>query len=941
MPAALTRFVFAALLLAVPVRLAAQGTAALDGTVRSQRGDVVAGALVSFEAARAEARTDARGRFRLEIPAGTAGALLVTAAGFSPARLAIAALAAGARHEVALTLSPLFVLDAVTVVARRDRPLLNTEDAATGGAIEAAQMRELPTDSREPLTLLYYVPGVAQATGFFGDAPPLTFNGANGLYTQYFIDGLDNNEGFLGGPRVEFPLAAISRSTALANTYGAGFGRSSNGIVNFESTAGTNETRGELFGYYRPGTPFDASPKIVQPGTNPEGFRRFQVGGALGGPIRRDRTFAFGTVEYSNEIEDRIESTALTGFNGREKREKVKAYGRIDHGWSPTQTTTLSVALSDVRRAGLGSGVTVPEADVTTRRIGSITGITHRSTFRDGKASNTASVQLGTFRWFFPPTESDFNTPRVNIFQRRGTDLVLQAVVGSSSFVFDETERQLQLRDVFETQLGSRHVLRAGADLVAGFFRLTGAGSNPKGTYYVINEGNIVARPGQPLSITDIPANVTTFEYDVDARPAQVNDHQALYGAFVEDRFRVSPSLTLQAGVRWDYDDLTSRGQSSPDLNNIQPRTSFNWYATPVSVVRGGFGIYTGKLPYTVLSDARQFGPNGNVLVAFTGSDAPAYLQGKTPAQLQGALGSVPPREIRTDFPLGLRTPYSYQASLGYQRQLGDDWAISVDGVWVATRDLPRLFDLNAVQRPITPADSIDRPASFGDQYRPVTPVPGSYRRLTSTVSGGRSNYIGLYTTIRRRLSRRWSLDANWVWSKYKTDTEDINFAATGANNDFAAEYAYGVNDRRHKVALRSVYTTAVGVRVGVIADFQTGQPVNRIAFNRDLNGSGDDFGSQFTGNADRFYGVPRNGERLPATFELSSNVTWQIALRASVLELRADVFNVLNSALVSGIANGIPGGGPRTQVGRPGDPFVYTAYGRPRQVQFSARYAF
>jgi hypothetical protein len=128
---------------------------------------------------------------------------------------------------------------------------------------------------------------------------------------------------------------------------------------------------------------------------------------------------------------------------------------------------------------------------------------------------------------------------------------------------------------------------------------------------------------------------------------------------------------------------------------------------------------------------------------------------------------------------------------------------------------------------------------------------------------------------------------------------------------------------------------------VGGVADYQTGTPVNRIAFGRDLDGSGDNFGVSFVGNQDRFFGVPRNGERLPSTFLLNTSVAYRLPVRAGDVELRADVFNLLNSRIESGFANGIPGGGPRTQLGRPGDPFVYSQYAPPRQLQFSARYAF
>src|SRR5918995_1155235 len=132
-------------------------------------------------------------------------------AGYPRGGSRVGGLPAGGRREVAVTLAPLFILDALTVVASRDRPLLNTVDATTGGAVEGAEIQALPTDARDPLALLFNVPGVAQASGYFGDAPPLSFNAINSLYTDYTLDGLDNNEGFLGGPRAGFPLGGLAR----------------------------------------------------------------------------------------------------------------------------------------------------------------------------------------------------------------------------------------------------------------------------------------------------------------------------------------------------------------------------------------------------------------------------------------------------------------------------------------------------------------------------------------------------------------------------------------------------------------------------------------------------------------------------------------------------------------------------------------------------------
>ena len=948
-----------ALLLVAGTTVGAQApvdSALVRGVVREQSGRPVDGATVQWTPGARAVATDAAGRFALAAPAGVSGALVIRRVGFEPVTVALAALRAGERRDVGVTLPALARLDVVSVVAEQARPLVNTRDAATGGAVEHVELQRLPTDARDPIALAYNIPGVAQGTGFFGDAPKLTVDGANGLYTQYSLDGLENNEGFLGGPRVEVPLSALSRFRVLATTYGADFGRSSNGVVDMETRSGGERWTGEAFVYNRPGIPVDARAAVVPRGQNTddfrraqEGFRRTQVGGAGGGPLRVNAangtgTFVFGALEYTNENEDRIASTARATFTGREVRDTWKGFGRVDHGWSPTQTTTLRVAASSVNREGRGSGIVAPEADITVQRIGSASALVHRTALREGRASNEASVQLGTFRWNYPPAASDFSRPQVTIRQVQGTDTVDVGVVGSSNFVFDERETQVQIKDVFESALDGRwagHTLRVGADAWRSAFRLTASSTNPSGAYVVLNEGNIPQQPDGRYRFADIPLDVRVLAYTVDAAQKQVDLSQTLVGAFVEDRWRPTASLTLTAGLRWDYDDLTSRGNSSPDLNNFQPRVSANWVVGPSTVLRAGGGLYAGKFPYTIYSDAVQFGPNGNQPVTFQGAQAPAFLQGPRTATLDRS--TLPPGEIRELFALGLEQPMSRQLAAGVQRQLGTRAALSLDAVWVDTRHLPRSWDLNPDTRGIGPADTVSLPVTEGDKFRPVAPVTGGYRRLTTSESGGRSTYAALFAAFRYDATRTLVVDANWVWSHAMDDTEDINFNATQGNR-FDLEWADAVNDRRHKVTARATYTGLRNLTLAGIGDFQTGTPINRIANFRDLDGSGDTFGNGFLGNQDRFYGVPRNGERLPSAFLVHASAAYALAVPGDArgrLELRADVFNLFNRVNVSGVANGIPGGGTRTQVGRPGDPIVVANAGAPRQLQFSARYAF
>lgn len=965
-----TCFLSYAVLLAPVTAADAQATATLQGTVRAQSGAPLAAASVVAGSSRGS--TDSAGRFLLNVDAGPAIRLEVTALGYRPSSLVLS-LAAGERRNVGVTLAPLFQLDPLKVIASPERPLLNTENATTGGAIERAELLALPTDARDPIALLFNIPGVTQATGFFGDAPPLSFNAANALYTSYLLDGLDNTEGFLGGPRVEFPLAGLARIDALVNSYATTYGRSSSGVVNQQSRAGSNTLHGELFAYSRPGTalgldgdnkvPFGAEAAAVR--RRQEGFRRTQLGGALSGPLRAGRSYFATALEYVDENEDRIASTALATFLGTERRQKLKLFTRLDEAWSPTQFTTLRLAWSATERTGNGSGLVTPEADNITQRQGGLYAITHRSVLSGGRASNTASLQLGTYVWNFPP-RAGVDRPQVTIVGP-GPSFVPQAVVGSTNFVFDEREVQWQFRDVYERSLGTTHTLRAGVDVIAARFRLFAAGTNPLGAYVVVNDGSIRPQTGQQISYTDIPANVPVLSFTVDARPQRVNRSQTLYGAFVDDTWRVTPTLTLNAGLRWDYDDITSRGQSSPDWSALQPRASFNWYRSARSVLRGGVGVYAGRFPYATLSDAQQLGTEGNATVTFAGSDAPTFGAGPAAAALAARAGQLPPREIFTDFARGLRVPRSYQATLGYQWQLGDEWGLSADVVVSRSINLPRLLDLNAMRRPLTAADTANLVCASalscpGDATRPVAPANNGFRRLSTAESGGVSEYAGLYLAARRRLSDGLTVDANYVLSRAMSDAEDINFSATQANCFSKArvdavtgapcnssEWGPANNDRRHRATVRAVYTPHRLVRLSAISDAQSGQPFNRVAgvtsgsgqSRYDLLGSGPIRGNSFIGNNDRYLGVSRNGERLPAYFTTNLSAVLMLPLRRQTFEIRADLFNAFNSTTWAGYATGTGGNGNIVQTGRPGDPIFNFTPGPPRQLQVSAGWTF
>ena len=293
---------------------------------------------------------------------------------------------------------------------------------------------------------------------------------------------------------------------------------------------------------------------------------------------------------------------------------------------------------------------------------------------------------------------------------------------------------------------------------------------------------------------------------------------------------------------------------------------------------------------------------------------------------------------------------------------------MSADLVWNETTNLPWLADLNPIARRLTVADSVPLTCASaqscpGDAFRLQNPATTGYRRVSTAQSGGKARYLAMYVAARHAVTERWQLDGNWVWSHAQNNTEDINFSATQGNcfdrsrvdavtgaPCTSDEWADANNDRRHRVTLRSVLDAGRGVTWSLIGDAETGVPFNRLAGSAsasgtaqyDLLGSGPIRGNSFIGNGDRFFGVARNAERLPASVTVATSLSYRMHVRGGgALDLRADAFNLLNSLVWGGYANGVGGGGSRTQYGQPGAPINLYAAAPGRQLQFSARYSF
>ena len=194
-------------------------------------------------------------------------------------------------------------------------PMLDTSDATIGETIQAKQITELPLNGRNSINLALLSPGVTQ--GAYGDnasgvgggtetyrnnasgGAALSVNGLRPQANNFILDGIDNNEGLVNTIIFFPPVDATQEFKVDTSVAPAEFGRAGGAIVVTSLKSGTNHFHGSGFEFYRssgmdsnPNYRFEGAPASVNPL-----FKRHQFGGSLGGPLLKDRLFAFGDYE--------------------------------------------------------------------------------------------------------------------------------------------------------------------------------------------------------------------------------------------------------------------------------------------------------------------------------------------------------------------------------------------------------------------------------------------------------------------------------------------------------------------------------------------------------------------------------------------------------------------------------------------------------------------
>src|SRR5882724_9257349 len=285
----------------------AQSNAAdLQGVVRDQSGAVVSGATVIARNAATntskETTTNEEGAYLIVNLTPGDYEVTVEAPNFKKMVLPGVALTVGQRADLDVSLEVGQVSEVVTITGA-SAELVETSKTAVATTVDQQRIENLPINERNYLAFALTTSTVGRDNGRpIGPAPTtgLNFGGQRGRSNLVQVDGADNTDNSVNASRSTVSQEAVQEFQVVTNSFAPEFGRSSGGVVNVVTKAGTNDLHGNLFGFLRHKS-FQAR-NAFAPITDPP-FTRAQYGGTIGGAFHKDRTFFFGAFEQRQRHE--------------------------------------------------------------------------------------------------------------------------------------------------------------------------------------------------------------------------------------------------------------------------------------------------------------------------------------------------------------------------------------------------------------------------------------------------------------------------------------------------------------------------------------------------------------------------------------------------------------------------------------------------------------
>jgi outer membrane receptor protein involved in Fe transport len=613
---------FLALACAAPA--AAQVTGSIAGTVKDASGAVLPGATVTvtgpaLQRDKVTAVSASDGTYRVPLlPPGIYN-VAVELEGFRPVTRQHVEVAINQQTTVDLALGLASLSEAVSVTGTA--PLVETTRSDITNRVSNRTIDALPLNGRNFTDLVALVPG-ARPVPEGQQGANVSIFGERGAATSFLVDGAENNDPLEGGAALRYTQDSIQEFEVITTGYEAEFGRAQGGVVNVVTRSGTNSFDGRGF-WFRRDDALDAS---NVPEQDVPKLARDQWGATLGGPIRRDRAYFFGSFERLDEARGvNINRAAIPAFvaggvatpSGAEdfdiapETAGLTGVGKLDYLFSASNRLSVTVNGNDQDVSGeISSPVAGTTALPSAARTQGSNGFATIARLTTVLSDRTYLETTAGFTSTMSGTNLDRNERAEPLL------ILLRSGFMQTGAPFGGTTKRdrdrLQLTQSFTRAVSDRrgdHQFKAGWDYnrvgLTGFDQVTND-VEYSAAFLAPNAHAINEELFQRLGFAQSAARFFTLSASPDGSldlDISSND----IGLFAQDTWQISPSVTINAGLRYDYSSLFG-----DDTNNVAPRLGVAWDVggRHRTILKANWGLFFDR---NVLSAAATVPEKGGV----------------------------------------------------------------------------------------------------------------------------------------------------------------------------------------------------------------------------------------------------------------------------------------------------------------------------------------
>jgi Carboxypeptidase regulatory-like domain/TonB dependent receptor-like, beta-barrel/TonB-dependent Receptor Plug Domain len=968
----------------------AQTTGSVEGTITDSSNSPLPGASVELKSPALQgtrvAVTNADGRYRF--PALPPGNYMVTASlsGFKKVERPNVHVSLDATATIPIKME---ISVSQEIVVTGEAPVVDTTSTTGGINIRQDIAQKLPL-GRNYSSVIAINPGVSTDNAETqGRAQAFTIYGSTSVENQYLVDGVNTTNVIKGFQGKALSQEFIEEVQVKTSGYEAEYGRATGGIINVVTKSGGNEFHGDGFGYFNrksltadyKGFDTDRTSLIDTTQENREDF-----GLDLGGFLMKDRIWFFGAYNRVNRNESQI---PVGGLN------KGKDFPLVFHTniYSGKMTFRLTEGTTLV-----GTVFGDPETrEGTLANYNSLNPIIQQATREVGATDWSASLSqlfgtVGLVNARFSQHKDRFElTGKANDAQLVDSARVTDAACNSANpcrlngfgSIFGPTNNNRSRRNQFKgdgTVFVSAHEIKGGVDFEDN---LTETTSYYTGGQVVTARCAVTVPSGSTCPAANVYYQHSFYTNGGPTGGANAADAVTGYlpggnvanpktsrlGFFLQDTFKPIPNLTINAGIRYDSEDVKDySGTTVIDLKNEwQPRIGIAWDVMKdgSSKLSASYGRFYYALPTDL--NVRAFGAQLIAVSCNFSATALDQAAGCPRAfQIQGGAFTEPVQGtsgLPGDEPI--KGIYQDEVTLGFDKAIDPTFAL---GARATYRTLGRTIEDRCDFDPGYPEANnntcvilnpgSDSPFSTGQgvhtcdgrDYPPFSDEaannPAQSQCASPATTGvsipkAKRQYIGLELVAKKQVSNVLWAQASLVFSQLKGNYDGaarVGDRVTGqtdpginADYDYAlfSQNAYGklVLDRPVSFRLDTAYTTPFGLQVGFQGYVRSGAPINRITY----------FNSQY---GPEIYVDPRGSDgRQPTEYEINLSLGYAIKLNPVTVTLFAQGFNLINKQIVTRteFAETLnpPGEDTNPDYGKP------TSRTDPRSIRLGARVSF